>query len=68
VWRIESGDALLTTFQTAAVRTAALLHAQTPAALRKIRDEVNVRTEKFRREGVIELPMPAVLASAVRPA
>ena len=67
VWRIESGDALLTTFQTAAVRTAALLHAQTPEALQKIRSEVNGRIEKFRRDGVIGLPMPAILTSGVKP-
>ena len=68
LWRIESGDALLTTFQTAAVRTAALLRAQTPEALKKIRAEVVARAEKFRRDDLIELPMPSVLASAVRPA
>lgn len=68
VWRIESGDALLTTYQTAAVRTAALLHAQTPEALKRIRNEVIERAEKFRRESFIELPMPSVLASALRPA
>jgi SAM-dependent methyltransferase len=67
VWRIESGEALLTTFQTAAVRTAALLHAQTDAALQKIRQEVISRAEKFRRGNAIELPMPAVLSSALRP-
>ena len=66
VWRLESGDALLTTFQTAAVRTAALLHAQTPEALEKIRREVNARAEKFRRDQVIELPMPAILTSGVK--
>jgi SAM-dependent methyltransferase len=66
VWTLESGDALLTTFQTAAVRTAALLRAQSRDALEKIRREVNERAEKFRRERTIELPMPAILTSGVK--
>jgi SAM-dependent methyltransferase len=68
VWKVESADDLLTTFLNAAVRTAALLHEQTPAALKKIRDEVIARAEKFRRGNSIDLPMPAVIASALRPA
>ena len=68
VWKIESGDELLTTFQTAAVRTAALLRGQTPEALKRIRDEITARVETFRRDGVVQLPMPSVLTSAVRPA
>jgi SAM-dependent methyltransferase len=68
VWRIESGDALLTTFQTAAVRTAALLRAQTPEAMKNIREEIVSRAEKYRRDDFIELPMPSILASAIRPA
>jgi len=67
VWRVESGDALLTAFRTGAVRTAALLNAQTPEALRKIRAEVISRAEKFRTGESIDLPMPAVLACGLRP-
>ena len=67
VWKVESGEAALETFRTAAVRTAALLNAQEPAALRRIRDEVVARAEKFRRGDWIELPMPAILTSALRP-
>src|SRR6185436_16263530 len=40
-WKLESPEALLTTFRTAAVRTAALLNAQTPAALKKIQGEIS---------------------------
>jgi SAM-dependent methyltransferase len=68
IWKIESGEDLLTTFRTAAVRTAALLNQQTPAALKRIREEVIARAEKFRRNNSIDLPMPAVLTSALRPA
>jgi SAM-dependent methyltransferase len=68
VWRIESAEDLLTTFRKAAVRTAALLNEQTPSALRKIRGEVIARAEEFRRGDSIDLPMPAVLTSGLRPA
>jgi SAM-dependent methyltransferase len=67
VWEVESGDYLLETFRTAAVRTAALLNAQTPAALKKIQEEISSRLEIFRTGDAIRLPMPAVLASALRP-
>lgn len=67
VWKVESGDALLTAFRTGAVRTAALLNAQTPEALRKIRAEVIASAEKFRNGESIDLPMPAVLACGLRP-
>jgi SAM-dependent methyltransferase len=66
-WKVESGEALLATFQTAAVRTAALLNAQTPAALKKIQAEIESRIEAFRSDGEIVLPMPAILTSGLRP-
>jgi SAM-dependent methyltransferase len=66
-WKVESGDELLTSFRTASVRTAALLNAQTSDALRKIRGDVVERAEKFRRGDLIEIPMPALLVSALRP-
>jgi SAM-dependent methyltransferase len=67
VWRLDSGDALLEVFRDAAVRTAALLRAQTPAALQKIRDAVVAQAEEFRHGDSIDLPMPAILTSALRP-
>jgi SAM-dependent methyltransferase len=66
-WNLESGESLLETFRTAAVRTAALLNAQTPAALNRIQAEISSRVEKFRTGDSIRLPMPAVLTSALRP-
>jgi hypothetical protein len=66
-WKVESGAALLNTFQTAAVRTAALLNAQTAGALKKIEAEIESRVEPFRLDGVISLPMPAILTSGLRP-
>jgi hypothetical protein len=67
VWKLESGEALLEIFRDAAVRTAALLQAQTPSALKKIREEVVAQAEEFRHGDSIDLPMPAILTSALRP-
>jgi SAM-dependent methyltransferase len=66
-WSLESGADLFTAFRTAAVRTAALLHAQTPEALDRIRTDVTDRAEALRIGNRIELAMPAVLTSAVKP-
>jgi len=66
-WNLQSGKSLFETFRAAAVRTAALLNAQTSAALNKIQSEIESRVEIFRIDGVIRLPMPAVLTSALRP-
>src|SRR5262249_7988465 len=63
VWRLDSAETLLTTFRTAAVRTAALLNMQKEDALSAIRDEIVREAERFRNGDVIELPMPAILAS-----
>ena len=68
VWKLESGEALFATMRRAAVRTAALLNMQTPGALRMIEREISRGAEVFREKGGIELPMPAVLTSAVKPA
>lgn len=67
-WRMKSGDELLTSFRTAAVRTTALINAQTSEALRNIRNEVIAKAEKFRNGDHIDIPMPAILASGLRPA
>jgi SAM-dependent methyltransferase len=66
IWRLDSAEVLLTTFRTAAVRTAALLNMQTAGALQAIRQEIVQRAEEFRKADVIELPMPAVLASGLK--
>jgi SAM-dependent methyltransferase len=66
-WRLESGDALIETMRAAAVRTAALLNAQTPEALGAIVEEVSERVAPYRRGNAIELPMPAVLTVGTRP-
>jgi hypothetical protein len=46
------------------VRMAGLLRAQMPGALHAIRVAVRTAAETYRRDGVVEVPMPAVLALA----
>ncbi len=68
VWHLDSADALYDAFVQGAVRTAALLKAQTPQALAAIRQAIIEAAEVYRRGTIIELPMAAVLSSATKPA
>jgi SAM-dependent methyltransferase len=63
VWRLSTADALFDVMYNGSVRNAALLRAQKPDVLEKIRLEIRRGVEERRNE----LPMPAVLASAERP-
>jgi SAM-dependent methyltransferase len=63
VWRLPSGEALCDAFLRGAVRTAALLRAQTPEALTAIRRGIVAGAERYRRPDGLELPMAAVLTS-----
>ena len=51
----------------AGVRTRAILRAQTADALEAIRGAICDDAKAFERDGVTEIPMPAVLASAAKP-
>ena len=64
VWRLPSGDALFHAMEKSTVRTAGLLRAQKPAVLEKIREAIRADTEQYRKGNVVELPMPALIASA----
>ena len=66
-WTLRSSEQLFESMRHAAVRTGALLNLQKPEALKSIQREIVTRAERFRKGDVIELPMPAVLASAVKP-
>ena len=48
-------------------RIKAVLRAQSNEALEAIRNAASEATKNFDRGGTIELPMPAILASAVKP-
>ena len=67
VWRLGSSpDALFEIMRDGTVRTAGLLRAQTPEAQDAIRAEISEAVRPYQRAGGVELPMPAVLASAVK--
>jgi SAM-dependent methyltransferase len=65
-WRVSSSDAVFDAISRGGVRTAAVLRAQTPAALEAIRTSVRQGVEKYKKDGVFLIPMPAVLASGTR--
>ncbi len=67
VWRLDSPYALYEAILKATVRTGALLRAQSHEALTAIRTTMRDAARAYAREGIIALPMPAVLASAVKP-
>jgi SAM-dependent methyltransferase len=63
VWRVSSADAVFEALSRGGVRTAAVLRAQTPAALEAIRGAVRAEVESYAHDGEFRLPMPAVLTS-----
>jgi SAM-dependent methyltransferase len=66
-WRLTSADAVFEALSRGGVRTAAVLRAQTPEALAAIRDAVRRGVEAFARGDGFEVPMPAILATAIKP-
>jgi len=67
-WRFASAEAWIEGVARSTVRTAALLRAQTDEALAMIRAALVDAARPYRRkDGGIELPMPAVLTCAEKP-
>jgi ubiquinone/menaquinone biosynthesis C-methylase UbiE len=66
-WRLPSMDSLFECMRDSTVRTAGLLQAQKPDALEKIRNAIRDELKKHQKHNAVELPMPAILASAVKP-
>ncbi|HZS33323.1 MAG TPA: methyltransferase domain-containing protein [Methylomirabilota bacterium] len=66
-WRLPAAETLYEIMAESTVRTAALLRAQTAEAREAIRTAVGAAASRHRRGAGIELPMPAVLASARKP-
>jgi SAM-dependent methyltransferase len=66
VWRLRSPDALCEIMQASTVRTAGLLRAQTSEALQAIRSALRDAVRSYQKGATIELPMPAVLATAIK--
>ncbi len=67
VWRFNAPGGLFDAIYYGGVRIKAVLRAQSNEALEAIRNAASEATKNFNRRGTIELPMPAILASAVKP-
>ena len=67
VWRLPPGDGLFNAMLDSTVRTAGLLRAQKPTVLNKIREAMRAEVEKYSKRDAVNLPMPALVASATKP-
>lgn len=67
VWRLRSADDLYEAMESATVRTRGLLAAQPKEALLAIRQAVSDGAKAYQNNGGLVLPMPAMLAWAVKP-
>jgi ubiquinone/menaquinone biosynthesis C-methylase UbiE len=67
VWRFDAPDELFDAIFNGGVRIKAILRAQSSEALEAIRTAARESAKNFTHHGVIKLPMPAILASAVKP-
>lgn len=66
-WRFAQAAELVDAMIHGTVRTGALLRAQAPAALARIREAIAQGAAIYAADGGIELPMPSVLLSARKP-
>ena len=66
VWRLPGGEALFEVMRDSTVRTAGLLQSQKPVVLQKIRAAICADAEQYRIGNIIELPMPALIATATK--
>ncbi|HET7853370.1 MAG TPA: methyltransferase domain-containing protein [Candidatus Methylomirabilis sp.] len=67
IWRLSSPDALFESMFEGTVRTAGLLRAQSADAIHAIRKGLRQAVLPYQKGVGVELPMPAVLASARKP-
>ena len=67
MWRLPSLDSLFEFMRDSTVRTAGLLQAQRPDALKKIREAMRDELKKYQKCDAVELPMPGILGSAMKP-
>ena len=66
-WRLPAVESLFEFMKDSTVRTAGLLRGQTVEALEKIRVAMRDELKNYQTGDAIELPMPAILASAIKP-
>ena len=67
VWRLVSLDSLFKFMREGTVRTAGLLRSQRPEVLDQIHASIRDQLGPYLKNDTVELPMPAILASAVKP-
>jgi len=67
LWSLQRADDAFDTIMQSTVRASATLRAQTPAALDAIRQALRDGMQKYRQGERYIVPMPAVLASAIKP-
>ena len=67
LWQFPHPEAVFAAIQQGTVRTAALLRAQTPAALDAIREAVCAKAATYATASGVDVPMGAVLTSARKP-
>jgi nitrous oxidase accessory protein NosD len=65
-WRLSAGDGLFEAMKDSTVRTAGLLRAQKPVVLDKIRSAIRAEVSRYQKGDVVELPMPALIASGIK--
>jgi ubiquinone/menaquinone biosynthesis C-methylase UbiE len=64
IWHIRAPETPFHALMRGGVRVAAILRAQTPEALALIENAVSESASAYRVDGAVQVPMPAVLASA----
>ena len=67
IWRFPSPHGFFKAFHEGTPRTGALLRAQHAEVLETIRMAIVEAASAYETKGIIEIPMPAVLASAIKP-
>jgi hypothetical protein len=67
VWRVSSPDAMIDFICDGTVRAAAVLSRQSPHSLAKIKQYLLERVLQFERNGIYEVPAPAVVVAARKP-
>lgn len=67
-WRVASPEAVVETVMRATVRASATLRAQAPEAKAAIETAIGDAIRAYGRDGRFDVPMPAVVASATKPA
>ncbi len=67
IWRLSSPDDLFVAFYEGTARTGGLLRAQSRVALSAIRTAAIKAASAYEKDGIVEIPMPAILTSAQKP-